>query len=298
MLKRLLNGPERYTHERLARACEENGASVFSKIRLADVLPIEQSGITAAEYKFSLQAHFDFVVADSDQLPLFAVEFDGPSHRRKIQQERDATKGRLCQRFSLPLLRINARYLDSRYRDMDLLTWFVQVWFAQQWFSSAQERGDLPGDEIFSSWFITSIPGSKKNFPLWLSASVRNSIQKLWLEGKVLDMVPAQVIGRDETGNYHAIAFIRLTETTGVVTRTAMRCQSFPVSQAEALDEIVTHYLYDKLKLTLEGRIGSESRINIEAEVAEFVERFEMRRTSSSGGTFKIPTSRGAASET
>ena len=298
MLKRLLNGPELYTHERLTRACEENGASLFSKIRLADVLPIEQSGITSAEYKFSLQAHFDFVVADSDQQPLFAVEFDGPSHRRQIQQDRDATKERLCQRFALPLLRINARYLDSRYRDMDLLTWFVQVWFAQQWFNSAQERGDLPDDEIFSSWFITSIPGSTKNFPLWLSASVRNSIQKLWLEGKVLDMIPAQVIGRDKTGNYRAIAFIRLTETTGVVTRTAMRCQSFPVSEAEALDEIVTHDLYEKLKLTLEGRSKPESREIIEAEVSDFVERFEMRRTSCSGGTFKIPNRHSAASET
>jgi Protein of unknown function (DUF2726) len=298
MFKRLLNGPELHTHDRLARACAENSASVFSKIRLADVLPIEQSGITAPEYKFCLQAHFDFVVADSNQLPLFAVEFDGPTHRSPIQQKRDATKERICEKFSLPLLRINARYLDSRYRDMDLLTWFVQVWFAQQWFNSAQERGDLPGDESFSSWFITSIPGSTKNFPLWLSAAVRNSIQKLWLEGKVLDMVPAQLIGRDNAGNYHAIAFIRLTETTGVVTRTAMRCQQFPVSLAEAMDEIVSHCLYDKLKLTIDGRTASDSRVKIEAEVEAFVARFEMRRSSSSGGTFRIPSARGVASET
>jgi hypothetical protein len=298
MLKRLLNGPEQHTHERLARACEENGASVFSKIRLADVFKIEQSGISSAEYKFALQAHFDFVVADADKQPLFAVEFDGPSHRRQIQQERDATKGSLCKRFALPLLRINTRYLDSRYRDMDLLTWFVHVWFAQQWFSSAQERGEIPYDEIFSSWFITSIPGSTKSNPLWLSASVRNSIQKLWLDGKVLDMIPAQVIGRDGAGNYHAIAFIRVTETTGVVTRTAMKCQSFPVSESEALDEIVTHDLYDKLMETLEGRNKAESRERIEAAVSQFVEHFEIRKMSCSGGTFKIPNRRATASET
>jgi hypothetical protein len=298
MFKRLLNGPELLTHERLARVCVESAASVFSKIRLADVLSIEQSGITAAEYKFCLQAHFDFVVSDSNQLPLFAVEFDGPTHRSHIQQRRDATKEKICARFSLPLLRINARYLDSRYRDMDLLTWFVQVWFAQQWFNSAQVRGDIPGDEIFSSWFIPGIPGSTKNFPLWLSAEVRNEIQKLWFEGKVLDMVPAQLIGRDNAGNYHAIAFIRLTEMTGVVTRTAMRCQSFPVSLAEAMDEIASHCLYDKLKLTLNGRTACDSRVTIEAAVAAFVARFEMRRSSSSGGTFRIPSARGAESET
>jgi hypothetical protein len=121
MFKRLLNAPENMTNKRLREACSRNGAEVFAKVRLADVLRIENSGISDELYRFALQSHFDFVIADGDHLPLFAIEFDGARHNLGIQVSRDSKKETLCERFRLPVLRINAEYLNRKYRGLDLL---------------------------------------------------------------------------------------------------------------------------------------------------------------------------------
>ena len=206
-MKKILNFHEEVTHLRLREVCDAHGAHVFAKMRVADVLPIEKSGIDDALFRYALQSHFDFLVADSEHTPLFAVEFDGPTHKDVTQQERDSRKDELCERFGLPLLRINSRYLNRKYRDMDMLTWFVHVWFAGKWFEEAQASGQVPHDEPFMPLAFVSLPGTEKRYPLWLSAVVRGKIQKLFFAGKILDMVPSQVIGTDTSGNYHALAF-------------------------------------------------------------------------------------------
>ena len=80
MLKRLLNLPESVTDQRLREVCDDFNAKVYAKVRVADVLPIERSGIDNGHYRYALQAHFDFVVTDSADQSLFAVEFDGSGH--------------------------------------------------------------------------------------------------------------------------------------------------------------------------------------------------------------------------
>ena len=79
-MKPLLNRSEAFADERLRRVAETHGARVFVKPRVADVLPIERSGIASDHYSYALRAHFDFVIADEQHKPLFAVEFDGPLH--------------------------------------------------------------------------------------------------------------------------------------------------------------------------------------------------------------------------
>lgn len=81
MVKRLLNRSEAVTNERLRSVCVEHAVSVHAKVRVADILPIEGSGIDDRAYSFALKSHFDFVVVDDTFLPLFAVEFDGPLHQ-------------------------------------------------------------------------------------------------------------------------------------------------------------------------------------------------------------------------
>jgi ssDNA-binding Zn-finger/Zn-ribbon topoisomerase 1 len=129
MLKRLLNQPERITYARLREVCELHGAEVYAKVRLADVLPIEGSGLPEAFYEFALQAHYDFVVTGRDQAPFFAVEFDGPQHGQWPQSERDAKKDQLSSRFGLPLLRIRAQDLFRTDWQLDRLTELIEQWF-------------------------------------------------------------------------------------------------------------------------------------------------------------------------
>src|SRR5690606_9890744 len=101
------NLSEKRTYDVLEKASMPHDAQIFAKIRVADVINIEKSGISNDLYRFSLQSHFDFVVADAKYDPQFAVEFDGPHHQTDEQRSRDLKKDNLCKRFELPLLRVN-----------------------------------------------------------------------------------------------------------------------------------------------------------------------------------------------
>jgi Protein of unknown function (DUF2726) len=201
MLKRVLNLYEEATHLRLLGACEKFGAYVYTKIRLADILPIEGSGISQREYRFALQAHLDFVVTDADHYPLLAVEFDGNTHRAERQRVRDQIKDRLGQRFVLPLLRVNSRYVLKNYGGMDLLSWFINVWFLQKSWDEQQALGDIRPDEPFDPFLIIGDPG-KRPFPLWLSHTVRVEIRKLYKSGRCKDHGPSALVGLDADHNY------------------------------------------------------------------------------------------------
>lgn len=132
MLKKLLNRPEQITYARLRETCARHNAEVYAKVRLADVLPIEGSGLSQELYEFSLQAHYDFVVTGRDQVPLFAVEFDGPQHTQVVQTERDAKKDELSRRFWLPLMRFADEDLRRSESQLDGLTELIERWFKSQ----------------------------------------------------------------------------------------------------------------------------------------------------------------------
>ena len=94
-----MNCPERITYQRLSQVYARRAAQVNVKVRLADVLPIEGSGLSQDLYQFTLQAHYDFVITDLAQHPLFAVEFDGPSHDHPTQLLRDDKKDEMGRRI-------------------------------------------------------------------------------------------------------------------------------------------------------------------------------------------------------
>ena len=92
-MKKVINFQEAATRRILLKTATRYGAEVFAKMRVADVLGIEGSGLDAALYSYALRAHFDFVVVDEKFLPLFAVEFDGPSHQEALTMSDVATRG-------------------------------------------------------------------------------------------------------------------------------------------------------------------------------------------------------------
>ena len=267
MWPKLLNFHEGKTSVRLKKICEENGAVVYPKVRVADVLPIQNSGISADDYSFALKSHFDFVVADSTTRPLFAVEFDGPTHKQPEQKARDARKNRLCERFGFPLLRINSRYLDDRYRGMDLLSWFVEVWFMRTAFNEAQERGDIPPDEIFDAWCVVTDRSGKISFPFWLSAPALVKLRRLAEAGKIRDPVMSRWVGRDKDGNYRAIGWIAITAKLSACVQTGMRSQLFPVMETEVIDELLAIEIYDLVTRILKGEAKAESREAVKSKV-------------------------------
>jgi len=144
MLKKIMNLHEEITHSRLRSVCENYSASVYPKFRLADVLPIEGSGISNEDYRFAMQSHFDFLVADREHQALFAVEFDGFSHRDEAQIKRDAIKNRLCDKFELPLLRINSNYLLKNTATWIFLAGLLKSGFWQRAFMKPKKEEKSP----------------------------------------------------------------------------------------------------------------------------------------------------------
>ena len=144
MLKKLSNKSEMEVHEQVVSAADIYGASVYRKIRVADVIDIEQLA-TRHIGTYALQAHFDFVVADAEAMPLFAIEYDGPGHDSK----NDGRKDVICQQAGLALFRIGLQSSRAETARMGFVCYLVNLWFLAAEFAEMQRRGELLSDEPF-----------------------------------------------------------------------------------------------------------------------------------------------------
>lgn len=278
-LKKILNFSEMLTDRRVREVADRNGARVCPKMRLADLLQIEQSGISDNLYKFALQSHFDFVVADVNTTsPLFAVEFDGPAHFEDARQkERDRAKNELCDRFEFPLLRINNRYLEAKYRGIDLLTWAMEVWFAARAFADAQADGSVPEDEPFIPWAVVHIPGHETRFPLWLSLQPQLEITQAFEAGRCLDRIPSIISGVDADGNHRALGFLRMTEDRVLIAESGVRSQRFPIDESELLDEVIAFDLAEHLRAVGTTSEERNTKAELQEKLATFREKCDIR---------------------
>jgi len=271
-LKRVLNLSEERTRRQLDAICHNYGATVHAKVRVADVVDLDALEILPAEYSFGLRAHFDFVVVDDDHRPLFAVEFDGPTHRSRKQRRRDASKNRLCRLAELPLIRINANHVVSRYRGMDLLSWFVHVWFLRQGFWDAQEAGIVPMDEIFDPAWTCPVGGRPGTFPLWLSLEPAADIREFAAAGRCVDDAPGQWLGDDTRGNTIGVAWLLVDDERALVAKSAIRAQLFPIFEDQLLEEILYFEIRDELRSFVEGRSQPCELPEITRTIRKFVE--------------------------
>jgi len=234
-LKRPVNHYEEQTNERLRNVCEPHGVRVYVKVRLADVVPIERSGISDFEYSYAMRAHLDFLVVDPNFDPLFAVEFDGPVHQTPEQQTRDDLKNLLCKRFSLPLLRIDSRSLEPRYYDMDLLSWLVGVVLSRRQSSQMFEVGQLTADEAAVDPTVCAL--------YVISYPARKRLIHLSEQGLVASRYPPFVAGSDSNGNAYGIGGVWLPSNELAVAAANLPYQGFPKLAEDLLEEL----LYIKL---------------------------------------------------
>jgi hypothetical protein len=289
MVKKILNRSEKQTEEQLSPLAAENGARIFSKIRVADVLEIENSGISPEQYSYALKAHFDFLISDKrDDLPLFAVEFDGPSHKRPRQQRNDHLKDSLCEKLGLPLLRINSNHLTRRFRRMAPLDWLVETWFLSRGFDEAQSAGHIPAEEGFdpSSLIITPADLEKPSpFPFDLSLEARREIEKLYRAGKIVDPAPSWHIGRGENGTLHGFACIRIAKNSGVWAKSGMRAQLFSEDLLpELLDGILVCELFEKLTSALSGSGAAEPLSAMVEKARDHLQSYKQVHSFTYGG--------------
>ena len=257
-MKRLLNWSEAAALKELNSITFRYGLRVNPKVRIADVCPIEQSGIKADLYNYALKAHFDFVITNEEYIPQFAVEFDGASHETPRSRVLDKKKDTICRVFNFPLLRIKISYLPKRYSDISLLEWIIDVYYLEQAFYEAQQKGSIPYDEPFDPFFIfsTDVDGNTKDCPYWIFRNANLALRKLHSEGKIALPGTSGFIGEDAEQNIRGIEYIKVNGTHGVLVKSAMRPQLFPVSFVDLLGELLLIFTYEKVQEYLVSGLG------------------------------------------
>ena len=279
------NESERLTDERLRLVCEEYGARVCPKVRVADILNVKKDSLAPELFSYALMAHFDFVIYDPQDLhsPLFAVEFDGESHSRPTQIARDKKKNQLCELSQFPLLRINSNFLSKSYRHKDILTYLVERYFLEKSFEEAQEQGLIPEEEGFDPTFLMVTQGGKTKFPLWLSKEILTEYQELCKAKIIRDHIPSSMIARDMDGNLRAIGWTLIRDGYGIVANTGMKAQLFDYGLTDAIEEIIIFETHASLKKCLEKKSAGVSLAVINKSITHFERQYGHFQSNTSG---------------
>jgi Protein of unknown function (DUF2726) len=275
--KPILNRSEAAAESALREAAKKNDARVFTKVRIADALSIDRSGLPSSLWRYALQGHFDFLLADTtSSIPYFAVEFDGPSHMGNPDTiRRDAMKNTICQRLCLPLLRVDAGYLRSVGR-FTLIGWLVELWFAYEGFSAMQDRGEIPDLEPFMYFSLFKPEPNGGWYSYGLGDEALAVIRQAWGQGTCTQPAPEELSTWDDVDGY-SVAHAILPLTEGGMLVGSARCRSFsfpPVSPRELAGELAMVDLGDKLRRYTRGAlrpIGESELVKLREQTAGWI---------------------------
>lgn len=137
--------------------CKATGTEPFAKIRIADAIRIENSGISDTLYKYALTAHFDTLVSKNNKAYL-AIEFDGSGH----DPRNDERKAAICDFFKLPMIRVKEFHLNAKVFEDTAVGFFIWQLFCVDAFLEQYEDDPY---EVYDPAFFTSIPGKDRAFP-------------------------------------------------------------------------------------------------------------------------------------
>lgn len=245
--KRMLNEKEEITIDILNAVTSKYEAHVWIKSKIADVLNIENSGLSDKEYKYALMAHFDFVVADYDYMPKFAVEFDGSQHKFDASAiRRDELKNNICRKFDFPLLRITSDYFERIGQFPTILSWITELYFLQEIFYDAQDKGEI---SQYEPWMWFSVVGYD---PV---VRYRAFIEKACERNLCCDPVIGSISGRSKSSkSYSTLSVLKLQNDkyiANLVECLAINYYAVPASEISA--EISAYNIYKEFKKHLEG---------------------------------------------
>jgi Protein of unknown function (DUF2726) len=137
--------------------CKATGTEAFAKIRIADAIRIDGSGISDALYRYALSAHFDILVA-KDNKAYLAIEFDGSGH----DSRNDALKESICDLFRLPMIRVKESHLDAKVFEDTAVGFFIWQLFCVDTFLADYEQDPY---EIYDPLFYVSVQGKNRSWP-------------------------------------------------------------------------------------------------------------------------------------
>jgi hypothetical protein len=125
-------------------------------------------------------------------------------------------------------------------------------------------------------------PG-KERFPYWLSAKPRIKLRRLYEAGKIFDPSSSGFIGYDAENVMRGVEYIRVTETAGILVRSAMRPQQFPIILSDLLDEILSVQLAEEVHRWVRGEIRASPLRQIYRHIETIEKSITLARAHSFG---------------
>jgi hypothetical protein len=114
MLLKLLNTSEQLTETIISKTLKDSNYRVYAQLLISKVINRNSDILEKVDKEFFWQASFDFVIYNSNSLPVLVIEFDGPCHEQyEKQKQSEIKKNRLCQFVGLPLIRIGDTYIEE-----------------------------------------------------------------------------------------------------------------------------------------------------------------------------------------
>lgn len=278
--KKLLNYSEDRVRQLLGPAAERNAAQVFTKVRVADAIDVNRSGLDNGHFSYSLKAHFDFVVSSEKHRALFAVEFDGPHHDRDAAaRSNDRKKNYICESLGMPLARVRAEHLDLRARGMDVLAWLTELYFANEALEEFAASGAVPEDEPLDPMWMVTIPNAPgQRFPLWLAGAARRQLMDLWAAGILkwplhvpMCFARGAGVGPFEGGATETLSIIGGAEGQFLTGRGGIYLSGFGVPAFEAAGEIATINLAQAANRYAEHGSGAIAARQLRSLIIDFL---------------------------
>ncbi len=173
-LKQLLNRGEGAVLDIARAVCQATGTSPFAKVRIADAVRIENSGISNELYQYALSAHFDVLIS-KDNKAFLAVEFDGDGHDPK----NDSKKAALCNHFGIPMVRVTQNHLDAKLFEDTAVAFFIWHLFCVDAF--LDEYGSDPYEPYDPAWFV-GVAGKTRHWPFAYAERWRGRLKRPFME--------------------------------------------------------------------------------------------------------------------
>jgi hypothetical protein len=228
MVRKILNFSEEALELKLRNALKNSKCRVFASVNMRNVLDISSAQLTCEELELAKKSDFDFVVAESDSTPIFAVEFDGPVHQRKVKIIIDNTKNSICEKCDFPILRIDEDLLHRKVDNFDLVEWLVELYFICREFYRMQEQGIIPPNE---PWYYGSLIGFDP-FIRWRAIPFKWQQQR-----KIRSAIPYEITSVQDDNYYCSLTAYEIIEGQWIVGEARCRVFKFDAIPASELSE-------------------------------------------------------------
>lgn len=253
-------------HKEFKSVCRKHKLHLSRDVRITDLIPSAENHLSIEDYRFLIHSKFDYAIAPLNAPPLFLVDFSNPIHYRETCRRNDEILNSLCNRFRIPLLRINADHLFRHQQHLHLISRLIEIWFGDGTLRKNREEGsgnrpNLGKGGILQAYNCLSTPSELR---------LINIARK---DGKRFQGDLSLFLGKDAKKILHGIGWFRISEESGIIAHVTMRNLGFPISEACLLTVILRFQAFEKLHDCYIGTGRTVPMETIEKSVRLFKER-------------------------